>query len=65
MYVVKMTIGDNDEYSIEPPKPTFRTENYSIEYEDKTEYYDIFQYYAEAYRFYESNREEIDKDNHS
>lgn len=61
MYGVRMIIGDNDFYKVEMPFVTGRAENYKEEYEDRTEYVDVFPTYKRAWDFYLANKGETDK----
>lgn len=51
-----MTIGDNDEYVVEPPSVTGRTKNWEEIYKNKTIYHDIFKTYKRAWDFYSANK---------
>lgn len=60
-YLVKMYVFDDGTVKIKSPQPTPLKQSYSKELKLCTAYYDVFDSCEKAVRFYNSNKEEIEK----
>lgn len=61
MYLVTMIIYDNGKHDISLPTPTDRTASTMKSCSSCDIYYDVFDTYERAYKFYKANKEEIDR----